>query len=98
MNRMAKLVTLAVAVLLAVILAEWLSTFLASDACLDAGGTYDSATGACTVQDGFYIGPFARPDTYLFWMFFLSAVTAPAIGVYVLASRLLERIRGRRAT
>lgn len=87
-----KLVALVVAVLLAVLWAEWLSAFLMLDACLDAGGVYDSATGACMVQDGAYAGPFARPDRYLLWLFFLSAVTAPAIGLYYLVVRFVDRI------
>jgi len=58
----------------------WLVRFLEVDACLDAGGAIDAATGTCIeTQPGEYLPLLERP-----WPFWLITVLLPAIPVAIL--------------
>jgi ABC-type Co2+ transport system permease subunit len=92
-----RLLSFAIAASLAVWWAEWLAVFLESDACLDAGGSYQSATGSCASPAAPYVAQFARPGMHFFWLMFLLAVTVPAAVVYAAVSGFLFRMLGRRA-
>jgi hypothetical protein len=58
----------------------WLLRFLEADACLDAGGAIDAATGNCIgPRSGEYLPLLERP-----WPFWLISVLLPAIPVAIL--------------
>jgi hypothetical protein len=71
----------------------WLLRFLEVDACLDAGGAIDAATGNCKgTRPGEYLPLLERP-----WPFWLISALLPAIPVAIfgfLGSRVL-RAKGR---
>lgn len=78
-------------VALAALFAQSLAGFVASDACVDAGGRYETATGACSgVTD--HVAPFSRPGNTVFWIVFLAPVMGMFAAAYLLASKALDRV------
>lgn len=83
------------AFVLSVALAAWfaqsLAGFVASDACVDAGGRYETATGACSgVAD--YVTPLSRTGNTAFWIVFLAPVVGMFAAVYLLASKAVDHV------
>jgi hypothetical protein len=66
MKLLARAVSFVVAAAAAVCFAMRLALLLEQDACLDAGGTYIAATGACETAAA-YVALFARPHVYALW-------------------------------
>lgn len=91
MRTVVRFLTLVVALCLATFFADALADFLASDACLDAGGRYEAATGGCAGTEG-QGPPFARPGNTAFWLLFLLPVFGVAAGAYALLWWPLRRV------
>lgn len=78
------------------LVAAWLAGWVQADACLDAAGSIDSATGFCETAPGTqYIEPFARPGNVPFWTAFLGASLLPGVAVAGVVTYLLRRSRSR---
>jgi hypothetical protein len=82
--------------LVATMLAGALAVFLETDSCIDAGGIYIRATGACSLPAGVeYVAQFARPGLYALWGIFLVLIGLPAWMVYRIIIVLAARFSGR---
>ncbi len=86
-----RLVGFVFSAVLAAVLANSLAVYVNADACLDAGGRYEAATGVCNAVTGF-VTPFSRPGNTSFWIVFLAPVIVVSAGAYVGVSRILGRI------
>jgi len=66
------------------------SIFFEQDHCMDAGGKFDSITGACSLAEGAqYVALFSRPDLYSFWAVFMVIVFIPGFAAFLLMQRVL---------
>jgi len=75
------------------------SFFFEHDRCMDAGGKFDSITGACSLADGAqYVALFSRPDLYAFWAIFMVIVFVPGFAAFLLMQRVLSPTRRSRGT
>lgn len=80
-----------VAFAIAVLVASWLGPCMELDSCVDNGGTFDPATGLCTVEPGtVYRSQLSRSGLYVFWAVFLTVVLVPALAAKWLLARLLR--------
>ena len=87
-----------VGLLVATVVASQLAMFLEIDSCLDAGGIYVRATGACSVSSGVeYVAQFARPDLYVLWSIFLVLTGLPFWLAYKAVTALAARLAGQTA-
>lgn len=80
---MIRAAALVAAFFVAVVVATELAVFFETDSCLDAGGKYVKATGACSgLADVEYVAQLARPGLYAFWSIFLMLIGLSSWLVY----------------
>lgn len=76
-----------ISLIVSTLIAVNISSFLESDACVDAGGSYQALTGLCNI-DRSYIPLFSRAGLYLFWFLFVMLVNIPALIAFYLLKYL----------
>jgi len=84
-SRVISLVAVLASAVVAVASAVLLAAFFEGDSCVDAGGQYAVASGACIFQQQTeYVAQLARRGISGFWALFLALVTLPTWCTYQL--------------